>query len=106
MTTLEFAAKAANKLQICEEFPMAAILKWFDSFKDGDKFGVFYSDSNIRENAEFYCNAPDYQTAIKDIIAEMPFAAKLSNPNPNEFVVYSGNSGYADYYRKWYVIEL
>lgn len=103
MSVLEFATNAANKLQNSENFPMAAILKWFESFKDGDKFGVFYSDSNIRENAEFYCNAPDYQTAIKDIIAEMPFATKLVNSDINEFVVKSADS---DYYRKWYIVHL
>lgn len=102
MTVLEFANSVANKLQQNEEFPMSAILSWFNAFKDGDKFGVFYSDQNMRESAVFYTNAPDYQTAIKDIIAEMPFSAKLENPYPNEFVVKLADS---DYYRKWYVIE-
>lgn len=102
MTVLEFANSVAIRLQQNEDFPMSAILNWFNTFKDGDKFGVFYSDLNMRESARFYCNAPDYQTAIKDIIAEMPFATELVNADINEFVVKDANS---DYYRKWYIVK-
>jgi undecaprenyl pyrophosphate synthase len=37
MTVLEFATKTANRMQNEFDFNMAAILKWFDAFKDGDK---------------------------------------------------------------------
>lgn len=103
MATLEMASRIANKLRENEEFPMESILKWFESFKNGDQFGVFYSDLNMRESAQFYCNAPDYHTAIKDIIAEMPFAAKLVNSDVDEFVVKMDGD---DYYRKWYIVRL
>ena len=122
MATLEMASRIANKLRENEEFPMESILKWFESFKNGDQFGVFYSDTvhsmtlskctesqkwsaslNMRESAQFYCNAPDYHTAIKDIIAEMPFAAKLVNSDVDEFVVKMDGD---DYYRKWYIVRL
>lgn len=103
MATLEMASRIAEKLRENEEFPMESILKWFESFKNGDQFGVFYSDLNMRESAQFYCNAPDYHTAIKDIIAEMPFAAKLVNSDVDEFVVKMDGD---DYYRKWYIVRL
>ena len=103
MNLWEFANSVANKLQQEQEFPMSAILSWFDAFKDGDKFGVFYSDTNMRESAVFYTNAPDYQTAIKDIIADMPFGAEMPNHDSNEFAVTA--DGMNGYYRKWYIVK-
>lgn len=101
MNVLEFATKSANNMQNEFDFNMAAILKWFDKFKDGDKVAVFYSMDNVSQNAEFYCNAPNYQTALQDIISETPFGCELRNVAIDEFVVDD-----VSYYRKWYLVKL
>lgn len=104
MTVLEFATKTANRMQNEFDFNMAAILKWFDAFKDGDKVAVFVSTNNNSQDAEFYCNAPNYNVALQDIISETPFGLELKNVAIDEFQVSDEHS--TNYYRKWYLVKL
>ena len=93
MTVLEFATNAANKLQIVHDFPMAAILDGSIHLRmaTNSAYSIRIAISAKMQNSIAMRRLSN--RTIKDIIAEMPFAANLSNPNWNEFVVHSGNFG-------------
>lgn len=116
MNAIDKATRIANKLQNDEDLPMNAILEWFNDYKPfgdiekkrkADQFALFYSDSPASNSWTFYCNAPDYQTVLRDMLAEIPSNVELQNKEANTFVAGKFDPAIRNsYWREWRIVKL